>query len=108
MFYEVWYQPQVGPLTVQERGPNGQLSTLDKDEAIRWAKDKTRRWPHMDFLVRAEDDKGQAEIVYHTRDDAELQEATKFWSDGTAVSKPRYGGHSQAESGGLSGDQGEA
>lgn len=87
MFYEVWIQPTDGPLTVLERGPKGELGWVDdKEAAVTWAKSRRRRFRNMDFLVRSEDEQRNAEIVYRTLDDAELQDETKEWPEAAARS----------------------
>ena len=52
--YEVWNKPDNGPLTVLERGPEGQSCFNDKEEALEWARNKKKIYPHMDFWVREE------------------------------------------------------
>jgi hypothetical protein len=69
MIYEVWNKPKDGPLTVQERAEDGvTLAWLEPEGAINRAKQLKKRYPHMDFLVRSEEDR-KAALVYDTSKD---------------------------------------
>jgi hypothetical protein len=61
--YEVWNKPENGPLTVLERGPKGELAFLDEAQAINWAKDRKKTYPHMDWVVVKETSEGWSSKV---------------------------------------------
>ena len=49
--YEIFVQPDSGPLTVHERGFNGEISFLSPEIAIETAKKKKEIYPNLDFIV---------------------------------------------------------
>lgn len=49
--YEVWVAPENGPLTVQERGKNNEISFQSKGVAIEVATLKKVYYPNLDFVV---------------------------------------------------------
>lgn len=72
--YEVWVQPERDNiLTVEERGPKGEISWLEESAAIEVAKNKKKCYPHMDFLVTKLSWEGwghaneKREIIYQTK-----------------------------------------
>lgn len=69
--YEVYVKPEKGinggPCTVHERDTKGNWCWVDKDEAIKVAKNAKVRYSNMDFIVHEEVGfRGPKSVVYDT------------------------------------------